>query len=311
MFDRVEHQSVPLGLQMKYRVIELLKCPKHPESMLRIKNAQLSDVFPFAGKLQVPVCRSGCGFLGNWFADIPESLPPQHRLDCRRCLGTEIETGVLTCPDCDWGFEIKEGILSAEGEKVAVDGISDLSVRKKVGFQIENLLSLEPGEIILELETLPESLTETWCASGVEQIQVEVDSKSVQDCRARSCTRGLGTIYHFNGPLRLDVFREEILDAVVMANPTGRLQDFDNSLADMLGLLRPSGQALLVYRRDKRGRGSLEQRHDAILDQLPDEFRKFRTSLIDAHGLYFLHIEHPEPENGFVVHKVDAYADGE
>src|SRR3970040_956817 len=101
---------------MKFRLIEFLRCPDHPESMLRVRHAQLSDVFPCSNDISSPVCRSGCGLYGNWFADIPGDLPSGYFLDCKRCLSTEIEAGSIVCPDCDFRVDIEEGVLKSGDE---------------------------------------------------------------------------------------------------------------------------------------------------------------------------------------------------
>jgi len=296
---------------MKYRIVELLKCPDHPESMLRITGVQVSDVFPYPGTLPSPVCRSGCGFLGNWFTEIPDSLPPHHRLDCRRCLGIDIEQGELVCPKCDWRLSITDGILNTGDGGLCVPFKPEVGLKKRAAAQVDKLLSPQRGELVLEFETLPETLVESWCSSGIEQIQVRCNEESIQDSRARSCARGFCTIYQFNGPLRLEFLRREILDAVIVRVPTLDILDFDTSIGNLLSRLKPSGHALLIYKRGKSDRGNLSDRHESILENLPDVFRKFRTSLTEAYGFYFLHVEQPEPVEGFVVHKIDAYRESD
>ncbi len=279
-------------------MLELLRCPSHPEAMLRVKGAHISDVFPYSGELQTPVCRSGCGFLGNWFADIPESLPRPHGMDCRRCLGIEIEKATLACPECDWSREVDDGVLKA---RVKSNGNSDSETTSPPGktcAAIEKHLITQPSDLILDFTPMPDYITSKWCSNRIERLQVELNSEILLSGRAKSCATGQGMTHYLEGPLDISILRPGIFDSLIMPVPSDRIADFNENLPMVPGLLRPSGLAILIFPRERSHPRSADARLHKNLEKLPDEFRELRIRLIAAPGNDLLLVEYPEPENG-------------
>lgn len=283
---------------MKYRLVELLRCPTHPDAMLRVTEASLSDVFPYSGDLQIPVCRSGCAYLGNRFDEVPESLPRQHRFDCRRCLGTEIEKARLTCPECSWSLRVEDGVLHAGAGTSDANLLGEPQIHQRVGSLIEKHLSVEPGGIALILAPLPEALLGKWCSKGIERLHVEVDPEVLQSGRAMSCANGQGMAHFVGGPLDISVLREGMLDGLVMTVPCNRISGFDESFGKAAALLRHSGKAILLYPRYAISPRFARSRFDKYVESLPRAFRDLTVRMIGSQGVDLLLLSHPEPPNG-------------
>jgi hypothetical protein len=283
---------------MKYRLVEMLRCPAHPDLMLRVTGTHLAELFPYGGDVQVPVCRAGCGLLGNWFKDIPESLPTHHRFDCRKCLGTEIETATLRCPDCDWSVQVIDGVLQTYITNGEPEIRAEEPLNRKVGPPIEKHLSLQSGEIVLVLAPIPDSMEKKWCNLGVERLRVEVNPEVLHSGRAIACANGQGLSHYLGGPFDTSILRANSLDAIVMPVPTDRVADFTDTLSRLPELLKPSGRAILTYARDPENRKSSKGRHELIMVKLPKSYNHLESHLIEANGTDLLLIKHPTPENG-------------
>jgi hypothetical protein len=263
--------------------------------MLRVTDASLSDIFPFSGDIRIPACRSGCGMLGNWFSQIPETLPPHHRFDCRRCFGTEIESGFLTCPECDWKIQIRDGVLEAGDGNPGARAGQDLNA--KVTAAVEKFLDLQPGEIALILAELPESSLNKWCDKNVERLQVEISEEELLSERAISCANGLGMAHFISGPLNLSVIRPDMLDAIILSMSSELIAGGKESLGHIPAMLRPSGRALLIYTRD-REKINGANRLDKYLSGLPEQFRGLDAQLEETAGYDLVIFRHPEIKNG-------------
>jgi len=282
---------------MKYRLVELLRCPAHPRAMLRVTGARVSEVFPYSGQLQVPVCRTGCGYLANWFIEIPATLPISHRLDCRRCMGTEIETAELTCPECQWSLKVVDGVIRASGgcEKEPEE---EAPLPQGIGGPIDRYLDPQPGEVALILASLPESTLAKWSSRGVERLQVELNPEVMVAGRARCCANGQGMVHYIGGPLDISIFRPGEFDALVVQVPSERVSAFDQALEQIPALLRPSGKAVLVYPHEAAGSHGADDRRERLIRDLPKAFDGLTTRVARATGIDLVMVEHPEPENG-------------
>jgi hypothetical protein len=283
---------------MKYRIVELLRCPDHPERMLRVTDAYLSEIFPFSGDLSLPVCRRGCGYLGNWFADIPESLPRTHRIDCRRCMGTEIESAVLTCPVCGWSLIAADGVLQACGDTQCTFA-DEYALSNRMAGPIEKHLDLHQQQLALVLAPLPDSTVRKWSHEQVERLQVELSSEVMLSGRAKCCANGDGMVHYLGGPLDISILRPEEYDALVATIPTERIAGWPEWFAQVPSLLRKSGRAVLVYPSTPESPRGVVERHNKIRQELPEGFNDLVLKFTEVPGADLLLVEHPEPENGF------------
>lgn len=290
---------------MKYRLVELLRCPSHPDELLRVMGAQVSEVFPYSGEVYPPVCRAGCGLLGNWFDDIPEQLPATHRFDCRRCLGVEIEAARIVCPQCGRALVVSNGVLQpaevASTENVAQAG----TVSPRTAGLIDRLLGLKVGELALVLAPLPPSTLERWGSSGVERLQVELDAETVYAARARSCANGQGLAHHLAGPVDAEALRPGQYDAIVSPVPPDRFSRFAEALGLLPSLLRPSGRALLMFPRLRGERGSGAVRLDRHRESLPESFQGFDARLAVGSHVDMLLMNRPGPSGSTVKAPMD------
>lgn len=285
---------------MKYRLIELLRCPDHPDAMLRVTSAHVSEIFPCAGNVRTPFCRSGCGLMSNWFADIPQNLPQAHRLDCRRCLGMEIETAALTCPECGSELKVKDGVLTGHTGAESCESDPAPGYPVAIGKLVDKLLNLQPGDITVVLAPLPEETEKTWGESGIERLHIETHTETLLANRARSCANGEGMVHYLGGPLDIDVLRPGQFDAILAAIPTVCFANLPESLDSVPALLRPSGRMLLFFQKEKnRSRAGPEK----YLARLPEVFRKFERRLESTREIDLLLLTPPipapvEPETG-------------
>lgn len=288
---------------MKYRLVELLKCPSHPDLMLRVVRAHISDVFPCSGEYSVPICRSGCGYLSNWFTDIPESLPPSHRFDCRRCMGTEIDSAILTCPECRWFLKIEDGVIQTSLKTGSGEVSTEPEFNRKVSSRLEKTLQLKLGDIIFSLISLPDSLNDSWGSMGVERLQVELSNELLAAGRAKSCADGQGMVHFLGGPLDLAILRPGSLDGIVIQIPTERIADYPDSLGSIPDLLRPSGRAILIVEKSHGEAKSRSQRLEEFKVELPASFSDLTLELVASYGFSLFVAKHPEPENGFSYYR--------
>ncbi len=280
---------------MKYRLVELLRCPEHPNTMLRVTGARLSEVFPYSGELSQPVCRSGCGWLGNWFTDIPETLPPHHRFDCRRCMDTEIETAELRCPECGWSLKVVDGVLQGCGSDTC-SFEPDVPFNRRAGMLIDKQIALQPGELALVLAPLPGAMLERWSGRGIERLQVELSSEVMLSGRARSCANGQGLVHYLGGPVDLSILRPREFDALILPVPSTRLAGYPEALALIPPLLRQSGRAVLAFGHDSHG--SPRMSPEAVREELPDSFDDLDVTVHRSPGVDLVFARRPEPENG-------------
>jgi len=283
---------------MKYRIVELLRCPDHPERMLRVTDAYLSEIFPYSGELSMPVCRKGCGYLGNWFTDIPESLPRTHRIDCRRCMGTEIESAVLMCPECGWSLNVADGVLQACGDFECTFA-DEYALDNKTAGPIEKHLDLHHQQLALVLAPLPDSVVSKWGHEQVERIQVELSSEVMLSGRAKCCANGDEMVHYLGGPLDISILRPAEYDALIATIPTERIARWPEWFGQVPSLLRKSGRAVLVYPRTPDSPKNPAERKKKIREELPEGFNDLELKFADAPGADLLLVEHPEPENGF------------
>jgi hypothetical protein len=280
---------------LKYRLIELLQCPEHPEAMFRVISARISEIFPCAVELHTPYCRAGCGLLGNWFTEIPQNLPQSHRIDCRRCLGMEIETATLSCPVCDAGIRVESGVLLGQdngGQAGPVEALEKLPA--KTGAIIERLLDLQPADMAVILAPVPDETDRKWSESGVERLFVETDHEALFSHRARTCANGEGFTHYLAGPIDISLVRPGQYDAIIALIPTDRWKDSPGSLESMPSLLRPSGRMLLLFEKD---RGN--HRHDpgGHVETLPASFHGYDRTAESTreHDLVLLTPPRPSP----------------
>ena len=280
---------------MKYRLVELLKCPSDPDEFLRVAEAQVSEVFPYSGDLRPPVCRAGCGLLGNWFADIPEALPVTHRFDCRRCLGMEIETARIVCPGCGWSLEVSDGVLRPPTASPAGDPMPEGSLPQKIGTLTERLLDLKIGDLALVLAPLPASTLERWGCNGIERLHVELDPETLMAHRARSCANGQGLVHHLAGPMDAAVFRSGRFDAVISLVPPDRLAASQEALGLIPSLLRPAGRILLLFPRQRGLGGSGKARLDRHHQTLPESYHGFHSRLVSGPQADLVLLSRPKP----------------
>jgi len=285
---------------MKYRIVELLRCPEHVHAMLRVTDANLSEVFPFSGELSIPLCRSGCGLLGNWLADVPDSLPRIHRLDCRRCLGTEIESGFLECPECGWCLAVVDGVIQACGE-LECSFAAEPTLSSRAGKPIQRHLDLHRQELALILAPLPGSVIQKWSREGVERLQVELSAEVMLSGRARCCANGEGMVHYLGGPLEISILRPGEFDAIVAMVPTERIMDSPGWMAGIPELLRPSGRAVLIYPRDLHSPRASADRLKSIRNELPETFSDLILRIAPIPGADLILAGFPEPENGFGI----------
>lgn len=241
---------------MKFRIAELLKCPNHPGLLPRIIKASLSEVFPYSSELRLPFCRSGCGLLGNWFEEISPDLPSANRLNCRRCLGTEIESGEVRCSEDDWNLEIENGILKYSAQTNQIP--DEARISPKLGNAISRFLSLNSGDLILVAASIPEDIMDQAGCRNIERVQIEIQPEKLVSKRARSCTNGFGIAHYIAGPTDLRIFREEQFDGVIISTTSKRLVPESINPAQILGLLRPSGKAVLLFEQRINGDSSNE-----------------------------------------------------
>lgn len=296
---------------MKYRLIELLQCPSHPEQMLRVLNPHVSDIFPCAGDYLFPICRMGCGYLSNWFRDIPESLPLEHRFDCRRCMGMEIESAVISCPECGWSLEIQDGVLhSPHVDELAEYQYDHIDIRK-TSSTLDKFLKPRPADLVLSLVSLPENLSQKWASEYVERLQVELSDDVLAVSRARSCTDA-STLAHFiRGPLDLSIIRKEYLSSLILSAPTDFIADYEVAVQFLPGLMKPSGKIVMIL-DEMLGNSDLKKAGlEQIKSQLPEPFNGLSMKLINAGGFRLLLIEHPKPEARVVTQPVAEHQDTE
>jgi len=274
---------------MKHRLVELLGCPSHPNQMLRVVRACLSEVFPYSGELRIPQCRSACGLLGNWFDEIPMVLPAANRLNCRRCIGTEIESACLVCPECDFALEVCEGVLMPTEPAPADAQQVERHLAYKAAKAIAEFLELSSGDLVLVLAPLPETMLDHLGCSGVEQVRVELRPETVISHRARSCANGHGLAHYIAGPLDSGILRSGQFDAVVLAIPSAHLIDKPECLERVPDLLRPAGRMVLVM-EPEAGKLTKSERVKHHLANLPASFQRFepRLSRIAGNDLLML-----------------------
>jgi hypothetical protein len=282
---------------MKYRLVELLRCPTHSNNLLRVTHSNLSEVFPFSGELRLPFCRTGCGLLGNWFSEIPCDLPTMNRFNCRRCLGTEIEKARLQCPQCDFAIDVSNGVIMP-GISMEKPPLEERLHIKTANIAMK-LLDLKSGDLALTIAPFPESVVEKEGCNGVERVQVELQLETVISRRARSCANGHGLVHFIEGPLNTDILRYGQFDAVAIALPSPRLSDRAENILDLVGLLRPSGKMLLIYNRgESRSKaGRLEE----YLKNLPLIFRSYKAGITPS-GLVDLVLLEPADDRCNIFH---------
>ncbi len=293
MTDPSHLRTIPLeGVKVKYRLIELLRCPEHPQEILRVTSAHVSEVFPCAFDIQAPICRSGCGLMGNWFSDIPQNLPSSHRLDCRRCFGMEIETAELTCPECGWSLEVEGGVLGPNGTKGPGSSEPETELPTKVGLRAEKLLDLHTGDLTLLLASMPEAVFERWGGQGIERLHVEMHPETLAAHRARACAHGQGLAYYLAGPMDISVFRPGQFDSVITMFPTDKLASIEDTLENLPALMRPSGRILMIF--DKKRKGSSTSAKE-FLESHPEAFGSYRHKVESHRDFDLLLLEPSEP----------------
>jgi uncharacterized protein YbaR (Trm112 family) len=277
---------------MKYRLIELLKCPEHPELMPRAVSVRLSDVFPYSGDIEFPFCKTGCGLLGNWFSEIPVNLPAANRMNCRRCFGTEIEMATIECPGCGRNLRVEDGVLVGT-EKQGAETQAEIALPLKTQRMIDKLLNPVSGDVILLLAPISNSVLRHWADEDIERVHVEPTSESMLTCRARSCADGEGLQHYIAGPLDLKHLRPKMFDCVVMTIPSHSIQEPSKALDLVPGILRQSGRALLIFTEPvpKLKRSELVKH---LLGLLPDSFREFEAVAAQSPSGYLLLLQ-PHP----------------
>jgi len=263
---------------MKYRLVELLACPEHPDELLRVMGATISEMFPCSDDFQIPLCSIGCGYLGNWFIDIPASLPEHHRLDCRRCLGNEIESATLDCPICGRVLEIADGVLLSPDPEPS-DDFELPPINQKIFNIIEKKISLKPGELVLGLAGIPDSVIEKWCSLGIESLLIENDLSRIIAKHARTCTSGAALTHLINGPVDPGILRDEMFDVLVMTIPITTLSGTPGSIEIIPPLLRKSGRAVVLFPRAASRLKSDEDRKWMYEASIPEGFAGYTRSL--------------------------------
>jgi len=193
---------------------------------------------------------------------------------------------------------VTDGVLSSWIANDQPSTATEIPLDKKVGPPIEKSLSLQSGEIVLILATLPDTMVQKWCNIGIERLRVEVDPDILHSGRALACANGQGLSHYLGGPLDTAILRSNSFDAVVMPVPTDRVADFDDALFRLPDLLKPSGRAVLTYSRDPDNKKSPQGRHELMMVKLPESFSHLKSRLIEANNTDLLLIEHPPPENG-------------
>jgi hypothetical protein len=258
--------------------------------------AHLSEMFPYSGDLRNPYCRSGCGLLGNWFADIPAQLPAANRLKCRQCLGIEIEAAQLICPQCSWSMLVEDGVLIPETRNAVEERPEEEHLLNDTGQAIGRLLNLNNGDLVLVLAPLSQTVLEQWGCSGIEVVRVELQPQAIVSHRAKSCADGHGVVHYIAGPIKIEILRPGEFDAIVVSMPSDDLADTPANLACLPGLLHLSGRMVLIYHRIGPRMPPLK-RTRLYLENLPDSFAGFKVSLTRSGNLDLLLFEPPD-ENG-------------
>ncbi|HDS30945.1 MAG TPA: hypothetical protein ENN67_07885 [Firmicutes bacterium] len=244
--------------------------------MLRVVSPYISEIFPCATEIQSPYCRAGCGLMGNWFTEIPQTLPAGHRIDCRRCLGMEIDSARLECPECGTIIKIESGVLMSGNDT----GNDETATRKnsmhlKTGNLVAKILNLQPSEIALILTAIPHETDSALSGNGVERVFIDTVRGRLFSHRAKACAMGEGFAHYLAGPFNCDFLRPAQYDAIVSTVPTDSC-DGGDKICDQIPLwLRPSGRILLMYPKSNTDRRELNEK----LGSLPDTFADFKYSL--------------------------------
>ncbi|MCX6647622.1 MAG: hypothetical protein NTY09_14865, partial [bacterium] len=242
-----------------------------------------------------------CGYLSNWFIDIPASLPSPHRFDCRRCMGMEIDSATIKCPVCGWSLDVVDGVLQPEQLEIQEEFQKEPVDIRPAALKIDKFLALQPGEIILNFLTAPDSLTDKWGSENVERLQVELSEEMLAENRAKSCAEARGTVHYLRGPLDLAFLRPESMDAIIVEIQTDHIENHRNEIQILLKLLRLSGKAVLVL-SDIDGNSKMK---DNLLGKVKSEFRDsfgdLSVKLVHVRQLNMLFIEHPKPESGIIM----------
>ncbi|HEX9744101.1 MAG TPA: Trm112 family protein [bacterium] len=281
---------------MKYRLVEFLQCPDHPEYMLQVRNAELSDVFPCSNSLGSPACRKGCGMYGNWLSEISPYLPVEYLPNCRRCMRVEIEKGELVCPECGWEIRIRDGVLKATAD--VTGHTKGNALNSSEGKAIERILDLHQGETALSFIDLPQRTLETWAASKIERVQVENNQEKLAQDRAASCADSNSLVHYLEGPFNPAIFRAGLFDALVAKVKCESISNSDEAYMRIPELTRMSGRILLIFDCDKASKPVKEESVEEYRGMLPAGFSGLEMSLHRSRSMTMLLLTNPDPYAG-------------
>ena len=256
---------------MKFRLLEYLTCPDHPDEFLQLRTGHIAKLFDHESDVSSPACQAYCGLAQGKFEDIPEYVIP----DCKECMGLEIEWGTLRCPECGGFYSMYDGIpvlskFFKEGtlpdyEKLAVQfdfGKSRYAEFKRTGpvgawadRREANLLKenidLEAVESALFLGCASLEVLDLFCGVGVEMIHAGDDPHELLRLRERDilCPRRFAYFTVPSGDLK--GFRSESFDLVLTSYRLyGPKKNEWPKLDQLARLLRRSGSVAIILYRD-------------------------------------------------------------
>ena len=202
-------------------------------------------------------------------------------------MSTEIESGDLCCPECDWSCEIKSGVIDyspVAGPVYSTNG----AITNRVADSIDRILRLRSGEKAFIHASIPNNTLKKWCQDGIEQVQMDTDPANLNDKRAASCAGGHSLIHFLPAPFKPSILRSNTYDAFLVSIPAERILDSHDILEAIPALTKPSGRVLLLFEHGGDIRNDNGKTADLLADSLPETFAGFNSQYYKSKGLDIL-----------------------